>query len=325
MTPDLRERLRNMERIMAGKIVGQEEAVRELSGAMRRRLAGRFQPGRPASFLFMGPTGVGKTEVANTLAEEMYGGLEAMIRLDMSEYADKHTVQRLTGAPPGYVGYEEGGQLTDRMIEDPERVVLLDEIEKAHPDAWNILLQVLDAGRLTDGRGATVDFGDATVILTSNLLAEEIMRAQQAGREIDPREVKEALVGAGIKREIVNRIGRIIVFDALSEADVREIARRMLAKTVESMRREHGIELSFTEEAVARVAELGYEPENGSRPLRGVIEREVEDLLAELLLEEEIRRGERVVIWYDAGERAFLWYDPDRPDDAPEPRFAGEA
>lgn len=240
----------------------------------------------------MGPTGVGKKEVAKVLADEMYDG--AQVRLDMSEYGDRYQVNRMTGAPPGYTGHEEGGQLTDPILSNGRRLVLLDEIEKAHENAWTILLQVLDDGRLTDGHGRTADFSRATLIMTSNLMAEELMTIYRAGARPDEREVKNELVRRGIKRELVNRIGRIVLFHPLSAEDVREIARRMLKKTTEHVRQEHGVEVSFTEGAIALIAEWGYEEENGSRPLRPVIEGEVEDRLSDLLLRGKIGDGDAV-------------------------------
>lgn len=299
LTPQMRERLKNMEAIMGERIVGQQRAVSEVSAAARRRLAGGFGGERPSSFLFLGPTGVGKTEVANTLADELHGGKERMIRLDMSEYKNAGDIARLTGAPAGYIGHDASNPLTDWMYEDPSRLVLFDEIEKADPDVWNVLLQILDAGRLTDGHGNEIPFGDATVILTSNLLTREITEHQQQGEEIDDAALKAALIEEGIKPEILNRIGRIITFDPLMMDDVREVARRMLSSTTEGMRERHGIEVSFGEDAVARIAELGYEPEFGARPLRAVIEREVEDKLSDMLLEEKIGRGDSIEFGVD--------------------------
>ena len=294
MTPELRAKLQNLAETMHDSIVGQEAAVAAVSNALRRRLAGGFGGDRPASFLFLGPTGVGKTEVTKVLADVMYEGESSTVRLDMAEYSEKHVVQRLTGAPPGYVGYEEGGQLTNPLIENSERVVLMDEIEKAHPDTWNILLGVLDDGRLTDSQGTTVSFGDSVVILTSNLLAEEIMSVYEEGGEVDDRAIKEGLVEAGIKREIVNRIGQIVTFHSLTQGDIKEIARRMLQKPIKQMRETHGVEVSFSEAAVEYLGELGYEPAFGSRPLRAVIEREVEDRLSDLVLDGKIGRGSAI-------------------------------
>jgi MoxR-like ATPase len=292
LSAEARQRLLNLEATLHEKIVGQEEAVSAIASSVRRREAGGFGGERPASFLCMGPTGVGKTEVAKVVADEVYGG--EMVRLDMSEYGSEYQVNRMTGAPPGYVGHEAGGQLTDPILENPRRLVLLDEIEKAHEKAWTILLGVLDDGRLTDNRGRTADFGEATVVMTSNLLAEEIRQVYEAGQELDERAIKNELVRRGIKRELVNRIGRIAVFRPLSPEDVREICRRMLSKTVRQMRERHGVELRLTDEAIAVLAERGYEPENGSRPLRGVIEREVEDRLADLLLRGKVARGDAI-------------------------------
>lgn len=310
LTDDLRERLKNMEQVMAESIVGQEEAVREVSTAMRRRIAGQFQGEQPASFLFLGPTGVGKTEVANTLADEMYGGKEEMIRLDMSEYKSDADIARLTGAPAGYIGHDASNPLTDKMYENPERVVLFDEIEKAHQDVFNVFLQILDAGRLTDGHGNVIPFQYSSVILTSNLLTREITQIKADGGQIDNAQIKQALIEQGIKPEIVNRLGRIVVFDALSMDDVREVAKRMLKKPAKSMQERHGVSLSFSEAAISRIAELGYEPEFGARPLRAVIEREVEDRLSDLLLDNKVKKGDAVEL--DAKDDGTLGVRPAR-------------
>jgi ATP-dependent Clp protease ATP-binding subunit ClpA len=287
-----RARLLNLETTLHEQIVGQEEAVSAVASSVRRREAGGFGGERPASFLFMGPTGVGKTEVAKVVADQVYGG--EMVRLDMSEYGSEGQVARMVGAPPGYVGHEAGGQLTDPILENPRQVVLLDEIEKAHERAWTILLGVLDDGRLTDNRGRTADFGQATVVMTSNLLAEEIRQVYESGGELDERAVKNELVRRGIKRELVNRIGRIVIFRPLSQDDVREICRRMLKKTVRQMAEKHAVEVRFTDAAVGLLSDWGYEVENGSRPLRGVIESEVEDRLSDLLLRGKIGKGSAV-------------------------------
>jgi ATP-dependent Clp protease ATP-binding subunit ClpA len=279
--------------VLGERVIGQEGAVRAVAEAVRRKRSG-FGRERPLSLGFFGPTGTGKTFLAKTLAEVLFGSESAMIRLDMSEYYDKYKVSRLIGASPGYIGYEEGGQLTEPVRRRPYSVVLLDEIEKAHPDVWNVFLQVLDDGRLTDSGGRTVDFKNAIVIMTSNLAAEEVVEAWQHGEEYTQEEMREALKCNGMRPEFVNRISQVLVFHPLSPESIEEIVRGSLRDTSDTFYEEHGIEVRFSEEAVAYLAERGYRPQDGSRPLRGVIEREVENRLSNLLMEGKIDRGDAI-------------------------------
>jgi ATP-dependent Clp protease ATP-binding subunit ClpB len=274
-------KLVRMEKVLHERVVGQEEAVTAVANAIRRSRAGLADPHRPiGSFLFLGPTGVGKTELARSLADFLFDDERAMVRIDMSEYMEKHSVSRLIGAPPGYVGYDEGGQLTEAVRRRPYAVILLDEIEKAHPDVFNVLLQLLDDGRLTDGQGRTVDFTNTVLIMTSNLPGE-------------PREF--------FKPEFINRIDEIVRFRALTEADLRPIIEIQL----EHLRRRlaaRRIELEVTDEAVALLAKEGYDPAYGARPLKRVIQREIADRLASALLEGRYADGDTVRVDASGGE-----------------------
>ena len=278
------QKLIRMEDVLHERVVGQEEAVGAVANAIRRSRAGLSEAGRPiGSFLFLGPTGVGKTELARTLAEFLFDDPHAMIRIDMSEYMEKHAVSRLVGAPPGYVGYDEGGQLTEAVRRRPYAVVLLDEIEKAHPDVFNILLQLMDDGRLTDGQGRTVDFSNAVVIMTSNL-----------GGGADANTVM-ASVRNHFKPEFLNRIDEMVVFHRLTEehiARIVDIQVRVLAARLS----ERGLGLELTDAARAYIARTGYDPDFGARPLKRVIQREIGDALALKLLEGEFRDGDTVVV-----------------------------
>ena len=272
------DKLVRMEDTLHARVVGQDEAVRAVANAIRRSRAGLSDPNRPiGSFLFLGPTGVGKTELARALAEFLFDDERAMVRIDMSEYMEKHTVSRLVGAPPGYVGYEEGGQLTEAVRRRPYAVVLLDEIEKAHPDVFNILLQVLDDGRLTDGQGRTVDFTNAVLIMTSNLPG-------------DP--------SAFFKPEFVNRIDEIVRFRPLTEDDLAVIVGIQLGR-LRTRLAERRLALVVTPDAEQRLAHQGYDPDFGARPLRRVIQREVEDQLALALLEGRYPEGSTVTVEAD--------------------------
>ncbi|QIN80807.1 AAA domain-containing protein [Rubrobacter marinus] len=303
LTREERERLIRLEEQLHERVIGQEEAVTAIAEAIRRARAGLSDPNRPiGNFLFLGPTGVGKTELARTLAEALFGDEAAMIRIDMSEFQERHTVSRLVGAPPGYVGYEEAGQLTESVRRRPYSVLLLDEIEKAHPDVFNVLLQILDDGRLTDSKGRTVDFKQTVIIMTSNMGAERI---QAHARRDEPfEELKEdmdRLLRATLRPEFVNRIDEVIVFRALDEAQIAEIARLLLDRTERRMRAQ-GIEVGFTEGAVALIAEEGFDPEFGARPLRRTIQRRVDNELANLVLSGSVNPGDRVVV--DADDEA---------------------
>jgi ATP-dependent Clp protease ATP-binding subunit ClpB len=277
-------KLVRMEEVLHARVIGQDDAVRAVANAIRRSRAGLSDPNRPiGSFLFLGPTGVGKTELARTLADFLFDDEKAMVRIDMSEYQEKHNVSRLVGAPPGYVGYEEGGQLTEAVRRRPYAVVLLDEIEKAHPDVFNVLLQLLDDGRLTDGQGRTVDFTNTVLIMTSNL-----------GGGADEAVVMN-VVRNHFKPEFLNRIDEIVVFHRLGEAHIE----RIVALQVEQLRlrlaeRNLGLELSDT--ALAHLATTGYDPDFGARPLKRVIQREVSDPIALALLKGEYHDGDTVVV-----------------------------
>ena len=276
------EKLIHMEERLHERVIGQDEAIEAVSNALRRSRAGLSDPNRPiGSFLFLGPTGVGKTELAKALAEFMFDSEQAIVRLDMSEYMEKHTVARLIGAPPGYVGYEEGGQLTEAVRRRPYSVVLLDEVEKAHPEVFDILLQVLDDGRLTDGQGRTVDFKNTVVIMTSNV----------AGG-LDG-------VRATFKPEFVNRLDEIVEFHALTREEIGSIVELQVAKLIERVR-EKGVEVELTDEARTLLGNLGYDPTYGARPLKRVIQKQLVDKLALKLLDGEFVPGDSVRV--DAAE-----------------------
>ena len=290
-----RQRLLDLEDHLHRRVVGQDEAVEAVADAVRSGRAGLSSPDRPVgSFLFLGPTGVGKTELARALAAALFGSDERMVRLDMSEYADRSAVTRLIGAPPGYVGHEDAGQLTEAVRRDPYTVVLLDEIEKAHAEVTGTLLQVLDAGRLSDARGRVVDFRHAIVIMTSNLGAEEILAAAAAGRPVESvREVVMMLVRRHLRPEFVNRVDDVVLFEALDHGQLRRITAMLLADTASRLAA-RGVELVADDAALDHLAELGYQPGFGARPLRRVIAREVERRLSRLLLGGELRAGGRV-------------------------------
>jgi ATP-dependent Clp protease ATP-binding subunit ClpC len=306
LTQEERERLLKLESQLHERVVGQEEAVDAVAEAVRRSRAGLSDPDRPiGSFLFLGPTGVGKTELARTLAEALFGDEAAMVRIDMSEFQERHTVSRLVGAPPGYVGYEEAGQLTERVRRRPYSVLLLDEIEKAHPDVFNILLQILDDGRLTDSQGRTVDFKNAVIIMTSNMGAERIQA--HARRDESFEELKEdmmQIVRRSLRPEFVNRIDEIIVFRALDKEQIGEIARLLLDRTTRRLRAQ-GIAVEFTEGAVGLIAEEGFDPEFGARPLRRTIQRRVDNELASMVLSGSLNPGDKVVVGAEEGSLGF--------------------
>ena len=288
------EKLLSMESIIGSRLIGQQSAVAAVSDAVRRSRAGIADPDRPTgSFLFLGPTGVGKTELAKSLADFLFDDERAMVRIDMSEYAERHAVARLIGAPPGYVGYEEGGQLTEAVRRRPYSVVLLDEVEKAHPETFDILLQVLDDGRLTDGQGRTVDFRNVILVLTSNLGSQFLVDPT-----LDPEAKREAVMGAvraSFKPEFLNRLDEVVIFDPLSqdelshivELQVRELATRLADRR---------ITLEVTEAARAWLAEKGYDPAYGARPLRRLVQKEIGDRLATALLAGEVRDGQEVTV-----------------------------
>ncbi|MFG2953809.1 ATP-dependent Clp protease ATP-binding subunit [Streptomyces sp. NPDC048291] len=301
LTEEERERLMKLEEHLHERVVGQDEAITAVARAVRRARAGMSDPNRPVgSFLFLGPTGVGKTELARALAAALFGDESRMIRLDMSEFQERHTVSRLVGAPPGYVGHEEAGQLTEAVRRQPYAVLLLDEVEKAHPDVFNTLLQLLDDGRLTDAQGRTVDFKNTVVIMTSNIGADRILAA---GTE-DYTKVREAVMPAlqqHFRPEFLNRIDEIIVFRGLDRTQLREIVDLLLEHT-RSRLRAQDVSLEVTDSAAVLLANLGHEPDFGARPLRRTIQREVDDRLADLLLSGQLVAGERAVVDAEHGE-----------------------
>ncbi|HET6831214.1 MAG TPA: ATP-dependent chaperone ClpB, partial [Solirubrobacterales bacterium] len=296
------EKLIHMEERLHERVIGQDEAVVAVANALRRSRAGLSDPNRPiGSFLFLGPTGVGKTELARALAEFMFDSEGAITRIDMSEYMEKHAVSRLIGAPPGYVGYDEGGQLTEAVRRRPYAVILLDEIEKAHPDVFNVLLQIMDDGRLTDGKGRTVDFTNTVLIMTSNVGSQEI-----AGERIDEniREKINAVLTATFKPEFLNRIDETVIFHRLSREDITAIVAVQVALLTERVH-ERGIEIELTDDARTLLGNLGYDPTYGARPLKRVIQRELIDKLARKLLEAEIADGDVVNVDAEDGGLSF--------------------
>lgn len=305
MAEEETERLLKMETILHERVIGQDEAVKAVSRAIRRARAGLKDPKRPmGSFVFLGPTGVGKTELARALAESLFGDENAVIRIDMSEYMEKHSTSRLVGAPPGYVGYEEGGQLTEKVRRKPYSVVLLDEIEKAHPEVFNILLQVLEDGRLTDSKGRTVDFRNTLIIMTSNVGAEMIkknstlgfMAAADAGR--DYNNMKDKVMGElkkSFRPEFLNRIDEIIVFHSLEEAHIERIV-SLMSDELSKRLREQDVEFTLTDKGKAFLAKEGFDPTYGARPLRRAIQKHIEDRLSEELLRGTISKGDTLTI-----------------------------
>ncbi|MBE3597176.1 MAG: ATP-dependent Clp protease ATP-binding subunit [Hydrogenibacillus sp.] len=298
------QRLLDLEKILHERVIGQDEAVDSVARAIRRARAGLKDPKRPiGSFIFLGPTGVGKTELARALAEALFGDENAMIRIDMSEYMERHTTSRLIGSPPGYVGYEEGGQLTEKVRRKPYSVVLFDEIEKAHPEVFNILLQVLEDGRLTDGKGRTVDFKNTVIIMTSNVGQETIRRNATLGftaqSPASSYEAMKSKVMEELRRtfrpEFLNRVDEIIVFHPLSEAHIRQIV-RLMAEDIRARVREQGIDFTLTDAVIEHVAKEGFDPQYGARPIRRKLTRLIEDRLSEELLKGTIQKGDRVRI-----------------------------
>ena len=314
LTKEESERLLNMEQVLHERVIGQDEAVSAIARAIRRGRVGLKDPKRPVgSFIFLGPTGVGKTELCKALAQAMFGDENAMLRLDMSEYMEKHTVSKLIGSPPGYVGFDEGGQLTEKVRRKPYSVVLFDEIEKAHPDVFNMLLQILEDGRLTDSQGRTVDFKNTVIIMTSNVGARLITDKQKSlgfkdGNEsTDAKDVKSLVLGElknVFRPEFLNRVDDIIVFNKLNKDEIKQIASKMLdtlAKRLENIE----IKISFTDEAVSAISDKGFDDTYGARPLRRAIQSEIEDKLSEEILEGKIEKGTAVVCDYKDGEFVF--------------------
>jgi ATP-dependent Clp protease ATP-binding subunit ClpC len=324
------ERLLQMEGALHERIVGQDEAIQAIAKAVRRARAGLKDPKRPiGSFIFLGPTGVGKTELTKALAEFIFGTEEALIQIDMSEFMERHTVSRLVGAPPGYVGYDDAGQLTEAIRRRPYSIVVFDEVEKAHPDAHNMLLQIMEEGHLTDARGRKVDFRNAIIVMTSNIGAELIRRQTQLGFALQRDEVAEAQTAHEEMRkklmealrkvfrpEFVNRVDAIIVFHALTKEQIVSIVDLELNKVAIRLG-EHQIKLHSTEEARNKMAELGYDPEMGARPLKRVIQNKVEDRLSDGLLSGEFKDRDQIVIEVD-GEDVVLRVEKPEPADEPQ-------
>jgi ATP-dependent Clp protease ATP-binding subunit ClpC len=317
------QKLLQMEERLHERIVGQDEAIHALADAIRRARAGLKDPKRPiGSFIFLGSSGVGKTEMAKALAEFMFDDEEALVRVDMSEYREQHTVSRLFGAPPGYVGYEEGGQLTEAVRRRPYRVVLFDEIEKAHPEVWNALLQILDDGRLTDGQGRVVDFRNTVLIMTSNLGTEFVTRSGSLGflrrGEDGPSEEAEEKIERALKQtfrpEFLNRIDEIIIFSPLKQSQV-ELIVDLQMKEVRERLAEHQLDVELTESARKWLAREGYDPAFGARPLRRALQKHVESPLSTKILEGEFDEGDTVIVDYDESNKAVTFRRRDK--DAP--------
>ena len=289
-----------MEQNLRRRVIGQDEAVVAVSNAIRRARAGLQDPNRPiGSFLFLGPTGVGKTELTKALAEFLFDDETAMIRIDMSEYMEKHSVARLIGAPPGYVGYEEGGALTEAVRRRPYQVILFDEVEKAHPDVFNVLLQVLDDGRLTDGQGRTVDFRNTLIVLTSNLGSEILANLPESAEVAGVRDQVMEIVRASFRPEFLNRLDEILIFRRLSRTDMTGIVDIQLQR-LQKLLADRKITLALDDKARAWLADAGYDPVYGARPLKRVIQRALQTSLAELILAGGIEDGETVAV--TAGE-----------------------
>ena len=292
---------------MSKRMVGQIEAVQSVSDSIRRSRSGLQDENRPiGSFLFLGTTGVGKTELAKSLAEILYDDEQNIVRIDMSEYQEQHSVSRLIGAPPGYVGYDEGGQLTEAVRRRPYSVILLDEIEKAHPDTFNILLQLLDEGRLTDSKGRTADFRNTIVIMTSNIGSSEIQKSFEEIEDFDKakNEAKErsmTLLKKSLKPEFLNRIDDIILFSPLTKKEIRRIV-ELQFKKVSSKLKNRDIDISITEEALNKLSELGFDPEYGARPVKRVIQKNVLDNLSKMILSDEVDSKSELIIDYFGNE-----------------------
>lgn len=317
LTKEESERLLNMENVLHERVIGQSEAVTAIAKAIRRGRVGLKDPKRPVgSFIFLGPTGVGKTELCKALAEAMFGDENAMLRLDMSEYMEKHTVSKLIGSPPGYVGFEEGGQLTEKVRRKPYSVVLFDEIEKAHPDVFNMLLQILEDGRLTDSQGRTVDFKNTIIIMTSNVGARLITEKQSSlgfnsenenAEESEKKDIKELVTGElrkVFRPEFLNRVDDIIVFNKLNKDEIKQIAVKML-KTLENRLDKMNIKISFTDNAISEIADKGFDENYGARPLRRAIQNEIEDPLSEQMLEGKVKDGAVVACDFADGQFTF--------------------
>jgi ATP-dependent Clp protease ATP-binding subunit ClpB len=298
-------KLLDMESQLRGRVIGQEQALRAVSDAVRRARAGLQDPNRPiGSFMFLGPTGVGKTELTKALAEFLFDDEHALTRVDMSEYMEKHAVARLIGAPPGYVGYEEGGALTEAIRRRPYQVILFDEIEKAHPDVFNVLLQVLDDGRLTDGQGRTVDFKNTILIMTSNSGAHFLAELPDGADVDDARDAVMGELRMRFRPEFLNRIDEIILFKRLEKAQMGLIVDVQL-KRLEKLLAAREIGIDLDQRAKAELAKRGYDPAWGARPLKRVIQKDIQDPMARLILEGRIKDGDHVVVSFDGNDLLF--------------------
>ncbi len=315
LTREESKRLLDLETELHRRIVGQDKAVSAVAKAIRRGRSGLKDPKRPlGSFIFLGPTGVGKTELCKALGAAMFGDENAVIRLDMSEYMEKHNASRLVGSPPGYVGYEEGGQLTEKVRRKPYSIVLFDEIEKAHPDVFNMLLQILDDGILTDSQGRRVDFKNTVVIMTSNLGAKLIAGSGKSigfsgekGESLSDEKIREAVLGElkqAFRPEFLNRVDEIIVFNQLTKGEIGEIAQRMLAQTKDRLAAME-IAMDFTQPVVDMVADEGFDPVYGARPLRRAIQTKIEDKLSEQILEGTVSANHAYVCELENGDVVF--------------------
>jgi ATP-dependent Clp protease ATP-binding subunit ClpC len=303
-----------MEDVLHERVIGQDEAVKAVAKAIRRGRVGLKDPRRPiGSFIFLGPTGVGKTELSKALAEALFGNENAVIRIDMSEYMEKFNVSRLIGSPPGYVGYEEGGQLTEKVRRKPYSVLLFDEIEKAHPDVFNVLLQILEDGRLTDSQGRTVDFRNTVIIMTSNVGGRMITEPKRLGFVVsddaarDYEEMKNNVMSElkkTFRPEFLNRVDDIIVFHPLDQEHIKKIVGVML-KSLTKRLEQNGITLQVSDEAIAHLAQKGFDPVFGARPLRRSIQSMVEDKLAEQMLDGTVKSGDTVSIGFDGEKLSF--------------------
>ncbi|MEK7070378.1 MAG: AAA family ATPase, partial [Patescibacteria group bacterium] len=305
------EKLARLEEIIHKRMINQEEAVSVVAQAVRRGRAGLKSAGRPiGSFIFLGPTGVGKTELAKTLAEILFGQEEAMIRLDMTEFMEKHEVAKLLGAPPGYVGYEEGGKLTEAVRRKPYSVVLFDEVEKAHPDIFNILLQILDDGRLTDNKGRTISFKNTVIICTSNigtkLIQDELMKKQSKDKEtyIKTKERVMEELRKFFRPELINRFDETTIFEPLTFANVVEVVKLQL-KSLEKLMEEQGIGFSYSPAALEAVAKIGYDPVYGARPLRRAIQKNIENPISTLIIEHKLNAGDTAQIDFKNNQFTF--------------------